>query len=302
MNSDPEQKNPTPIISVGLPVYNGGDLLKVIISSILSQTYTDFELIISDNASEDQTKEICKEYIKNDPRIRYHRNNENIGDGRNFGRALSLAKGKYFIWAAHDDEWLPNHLETLTPALDKNDDVVLSVSGWESFDADGKKIESHSKLPPQSIVGSSKRSTFRRYLTAPYWDVQKACFAYGLMRRNVIQALPVADMLADRSAIGRDVLFILAVLSKGSLAYTPTVTWRYRHVKPRKRRTMQKKAYDLLRFPTEALFGKRKQAWARITAFHRQVDTLITKEFGGNLLLRTANLYNTIRLCALFKH
>ena len=85
-------------VSIGLPVYNGEKYLEQALISILSQTYTDFELIISDNASTDRTQAICREYAAKDPRIRYYCNEENLGAAPNHNRVFELASGEYFKW------------------------------------------------------------------------------------------------------------------------------------------------------------------------------------------------------------
>jgi glycosyltransferase involved in cell wall biosynthesis len=93
----------TPKITIGLPVYNGEKFIKTCIESILNQTFLDFELLISDNASTDSTSEICNEYASKDKRIRYSCNLKNIGGIENFKYLLDIAKGKYFMWIAADD-------------------------------------------------------------------------------------------------------------------------------------------------------------------------------------------------------
>src|SRR5882762_1549884 len=114
-----------PRISIGLPVYNGENFITDALESILGQTYTDFELIISDNASTDRTEALCKSYAARDPRIRYWRNAENLGAARNFNRVFELSSGEYFKWTAHDDVLAPDYLEKCIEASDRDPSVVL---------------------------------------------------------------------------------------------------------------------------------------------------------------------------------
>src|SRR4051812_10444894 len=93
----------TPKVSVGLPVYNAEKYLDDSLRNLLNQSYADFELIISDNASTDATEEICRGYAAKDRRIIYHRNNCNMGIAWNHNRVFHLASGDFFMWAAHDD-------------------------------------------------------------------------------------------------------------------------------------------------------------------------------------------------------
>lgn len=108
---------PVPLVSVGLPVYNGEKYLRGAIDSILNQTFTDLELIISDNASTDATRQICEDYHARDARVRYYRNQRNEGVTWNFNRVLELARGRYFKWIGHDDEHDPTSIEKCLKAL-----------------------------------------------------------------------------------------------------------------------------------------------------------------------------------------
>lgn len=115
----------TPRVSIGLPVYNGARYLATALDSLLAQTYTDFELIISDNASTDDTEAIARAYAARDGRIRYYRNDRNLGGSANFNRVLELARGEYFRSAAHDDTCAPEYLAKCVAALDHDPDLVL---------------------------------------------------------------------------------------------------------------------------------------------------------------------------------
>ena len=94
-----------PKVSLGLPVYNGERFLRLALDSLIQQDYEDFELIICDNASTDDTGSICLDYARRDTRIRYWRNEKNIGLAGNHNRVFELSRGEYFKWAAHDDEY-----------------------------------------------------------------------------------------------------------------------------------------------------------------------------------------------------
>jgi glycosyltransferase involved in cell wall biosynthesis len=111
----------TPRVGIGLPVYNGEKHLAFALDSILNQTFGDFELIVSDNASTDRTEEICRDYARRDTRLRYIRNSENLGASRNYNRVFELSRARdYFRWNAHDDTIAPTHLEKCVKALDES--------------------------------------------------------------------------------------------------------------------------------------------------------------------------------------
>jgi glycosyltransferase involved in cell wall biosynthesis len=119
--------NSTPKISIGMPVYNGEKFINEAIESLLMQTFTEFELIISDNCSEDKTAEICKEYAAKDGRIKYFRQQENIGASANFSFLLNIARCEYFMWAAADDKWGKQYLDLTFDQL-SNDDSLAGVT------------------------------------------------------------------------------------------------------------------------------------------------------------------------------
>jgi glycosyltransferase involved in cell wall biosynthesis len=129
-----------PLVSVGLPVYNGENYIAEAITSVLAQTCENLELIIQDNASTDRTAEICRGFLSMDPRVRYYRNPRNLGAAPNYNLAYNLAQGRYFKWLAHDDRLLPGYLEAATQALEARPDAVLCNSVVRYIDGEGQYI------------------------------------------------------------------------------------------------------------------------------------------------------------------
>ncbi len=150
---------PTPRVSVGIPVYNGEKFLKTAVDSVLAQDYEDFEIIISDNASKDRTAEICSEYVAADPRVRYFRNEVNIGAVPNFNRVFTLARGEFFKWLPHDDFCHPNLLRRCVEVLDRAPrSVALVYPLSELVDEHGRfqcklveHVETRAKHPHQRL-------------------------------------------------------------------------------------------------------------------------------------------------------
>ncbi len=120
-----------PKISIGFPIYNEEEFAKRRLDSILSQTFTDFELIIVDNASTDSTPEICQEYAKKDKRIKYFRTEKNMGIPWAYEEVIVKSKGKYFIWVAADDIFSSDFLERNFIILENDKKIVLSTSKVE---------------------------------------------------------------------------------------------------------------------------------------------------------------------------
>jgi len=126
-----------PKLSVGLPVYNGQNYLAESIEALLGQSYEDFELIISDNASTDDTADICRRYEKEDPRIRYIRQEHNIGATPNHNFLVAQARGELFKWASHDDLYARDLLKRCVAALEEFPHVILAHSWTALIDSSG---------------------------------------------------------------------------------------------------------------------------------------------------------------------
>lgn len=132
-----------PRVSIGLPVYNGERFLDEAVASILGQTFTDLELIISDNASTDSTEEHCRDYQARDSRVRYFRSEQNRGSAWNHNRVLEFARGEYFKFANHDDVCHPDLIRRCVEALDARPEVVLCHALVADIDSSGRVIHEH---------------------------------------------------------------------------------------------------------------------------------------------------------------
>ena len=128
--------NAVPRLTIGLPVYNSERYVAESIESLLGQSYTDFELVISDNASTDDTPNICERYAKQDPRIRYYRQPRNVGLAPNHNFCVEQARGELFKWAAGDDLYHRDLLLRCVEALDERPEAVLVHSYTAMIDGD----------------------------------------------------------------------------------------------------------------------------------------------------------------------
>jgi glycosyltransferase involved in cell wall biosynthesis len=133
----------TPRISIGMPTFNAAATIRSTVESLLAQTLGDFELIISDNASTDQTEEVVRSLVASDPRIRYVRQKENIGANLNYTFVARAAQGKYFKWCASSDWCAPTFLERCAEGLDKHDDAVLVAPRTRLFQNDISRFEEY---------------------------------------------------------------------------------------------------------------------------------------------------------------
>ena len=130
-----------PRVSIGVPVFNGERFLEETIRSLLRQTYTDFEIIISDNASTDRTEDIARDFVRGDARVRYTRNAGNFGAAYNYRNVFALSTGEYFKWAAADDLCQPEYLARCVDVLDRDPSAVLVHTRTTFIDEDGRVLD-----------------------------------------------------------------------------------------------------------------------------------------------------------------
>jgi glycosyltransferase involved in cell wall biosynthesis len=171
-----------PRVSIGLPVYNGENYLEEAIRSVLAQSFSDFELIISDNASTDGTSEICRDYAATDARVRYSRNDQNLGGARNLNRVWELSLGTYFKWLAHDDRLLPPYVGATVRALESDPDAVLCNSLVEYIGKHGERLGLYRPV----IAECSEANPAQRM--APLILRPHTCVdVFGMMRKRALK-------------------------------------------------------------------------------------------------------------------
>lgn len=168
-----------PLVSVGLPVYNGEPFIKDALESLVTQSYQNLEILISDNASTDGTAQICHEYASRDKRVSYHRNSDNIGIRNNFRHLLSLASGEFFMWACADDIRPPNAVETLVAALVDNQQAVM-VHGPIILKIGDRQVEVSNKMDLLHARAAKRVRVFTSKL-------QHNGMEYGLYRRDMFE-------------------------------------------------------------------------------------------------------------------
>ncbi len=186
----------TPTLSIWMPVYNGERYLAQALDSLLAQTYTDFELIISDNASDDSTADICRAYAERDKRIRYIRQPVNIGAAPNHNFLVPQARGTYFKWASHDDLYDPELVRLCIEALEAHPEVVLAHA-WDAFiDEQGEILR---PLPYELDTANPRPSARLRSLLY----VPGGNDFYGVIRTDVLRRVRPHDTYynADRTFV-----------------------------------------------------------------------------------------------------
>jgi glycosyltransferase involved in cell wall biosynthesis len=199
-----------PLVSVGLPVYNGENFLRLSAESLLAQTYRNIELVISDNASTDATESICRQLAAADPRVRYVRLGENIGAIRNHNRTFEIAAGKYFMWSSHDDIWLPTYVEKCVALLESNRDAVVAYARMGIIDENGAVI----RLADVAHRAQSSDPVARFAEFTELFSMLEA--VYGVMRSDVARRTPLM-----RLHPGSDRLFFAELALYGRLLQVP---------------------------------------------------------------------------------
>ena len=201
-----EKKHAVPAVSIGMPVYNGEKSIREALDSLLAQTFTDFELIISDNASTDATESICREYAARDSRINYVRQKENIGGCANFQFVLDKAHGRYFMWAAADDVRSTDFIKKNYYFLEKNSDFVASTS----------PVKFRGSEYDPSVMGDGPltgvvEERMIRFFTS-WWCHANGRY-YSLIRLETLKACPYIST----EFLGSDWAVVLFLASKGKL-------------------------------------------------------------------------------------
>lgn len=218
-----EKRTATPTVTIGMPVFNGEKYIREALDSVLAQTYQDFELIISDNASNDKTQAICIDYSERDARVKYFRQHQNLGGHWNFNFVAQTAKGPLFTWLAHDDILEPNFLEESVEYMSRRSNTVLVVGDFKIIDGDGMELGIEKLEKIRGHVEWNKRCVeFFKY------PISNVLFCiYGMMKSDtckwVSQSVPAPKLLGGSEA---PILTRFAVA--GEIASIPTVLRQYR--------------------------------------------------------------------------
>ena len=174
-----------PKVSVGLPVFNGERFIDEALSALLTQTFHDLELIISDNASTDRTEAICREYVLQDKRVSYHRSPRNRGISWNYRRVFELSSGVYFKWATYDDVCAPEFIARCVEVLDRDPRVVLAHSTATIIDDLGKRqLECGAGLHLQSPRAHERLSQL-------FHNLRLSNALYGVIRKATLNDTPL---------------------------------------------------------------------------------------------------------------
>lgn len=198
-----------PLVSIGMPLYNGEQFLEEAILSLLSQDYGNFELIILDNLSTDQSGEICRKYAKKDGRVRYILDDRMRTNHDGATHVASFTRGEYYMPASDDDRWEKNYVSKLVSILDSDRNIGLAYCSGYFIDSGGNRIRPFHSSAWQFLESSnSKLYDFCHYLILR----NAVPVALGIYRTEIFKkALPFK--VFDATVADVDNLFVLKLFS-----------------------------------------------------------------------------------------
>lgn len=231
-----------PRVSIGMPVYDSERSLPAAIESVLGQSWTDLELVISDNASTDRSLEICRAYAARDPRVRVLRNPVNLGANPNYRRVAAEARGEFFKWASANDLIAPNFIEACVAALDREPQVVLAYGRTILFDGDPRTGTEY-----DDAMNLQQDDGFERYRRCVE-GLRLNNLINGLIRREALLRTPV---MPDYHSSDNVVLGYLALA--GKFALVPETTFYRRMDREGATRFQSEEVVRLHHYPTNRI-------------------------------------------------
>ena len=272
-----------PLVSIGMLVFNAKRFLADSIEALLAQDFTDFELIISDNASSDGSTDICREYAAKDARISLIVQERNLGAIRNFDFALRAARGKYFMWAADHDLWKPNWVSRCVALLEQDPEMALAYSHTLVIDEEGGPMG----IAPDRLDtrGLPPAERYRRVVRDVVW-----CNAiYGMFRRDVLsEAVSVPN-----TAFGGDHIMLAEAALEGTFAQIDEPLYLRRWHRAEETQTARKERMLEMIDPTTVSVRKRSsfpKLYRELRDGHLDMLASVPMPFRDRLLLTIETL------------
>ncbi len=240
---------PLPLVSIGMPVYNGAPFLREALDALCAQEYPNFEVVISDNASEDETDAICRAYAARDLRIRYYRNEKNYGAAWNFNRVFELSRGEFFMWAACDDLWRPSFIRKCAALLRAHPEASLCHVQSQEMSPEGRPFGE----PYHGLVNTDPdpRARWHRVLSDLHWHIA----VYGMMRASCMRRTALM-----RNVWGSDQLFVAEMALYGAIVQVPECLWWHR----RPEHISAHDAYRVVMQKLDPAHARPKRQWTQL--------------------------------------
>ena len=210
-------------IFIGMPAYNGARFIEKAIDSLVNQSFQDWQLLVSDDCSNDETAQIVQEYTKKDSRITYYRQEKNLGLFANFKFVLDKANAPYFIWTAHDDIREKDYLKVCVEKLENNSSLSFATTVLATIDSSGKTLIEEKDL--LKLSGKPSFLSVARYVLQP--EILGKCnLMYGLFRTSVMRE--VWEAYPQRHVWGQDYMFSLALISRFNIYVDERILFKKR--------------------------------------------------------------------------
>ncbi len=207
-----------------MPLYNEASFVQKTLVSVLAQDYENIEIIISDNASTDETFEICNTVAQSDPRITIHKHEENLGVSDNFQYVLDRASGTYFMWASGHDLWSPNLISECVELLETSPNAAIAFASSEWIDADDCRL-------PKASGWTDTRgmSPVARFFSVLWGNMHPVL---GVIRTRYLREIgPIP------SFTGADLIILSGLVLKGDFLHATGSTWKRREFRKAERYT-----------------------------------------------------------------
>lgn len=224
-----------PLVSIGMPVYNGERYIRQALDSLLAQDYEHFELIVSDNASTDGTWEICQEYAARNRRLQCYRNETNLGSVANFNRLFELSSGKYFMWAAHDDLWDRIYVRKCLHMLQRYPSAILCCTDFRVISEGGNGLEVYNNVETFGLNILRRLRTMMSPLEVK--EGTSVMFAsghavYGLIRSDILRKTNLF-----RNDFGPDTILLIELCLFGEFVKVPETLFYWRRFRSKTEKT-----------------------------------------------------------------
>ena len=207
-----------PRVTIALPVFNGANYVREALNSCVNQDYDDYEVLVVDDASTDETGDIVQQVCDRHPRVRYLRNESNIGAAGNFNRAFEVTDSEFFKWAAHDDRFAPAYLRKCVNELQGAASAVICHSESALIDEDGNTIAVYDHRLDR--VGDDRPSIrFRDWVLVDHWCID----VFGLIRRSTLARTELIG-----SYVGSDRVLLAQLALAGKFCRVPEVLFENR--------------------------------------------------------------------------
>jgi glycosyltransferase involved in cell wall biosynthesis len=235
-----------PLVSVGLPTLNGGRWLEETLESLLAQSHTNLEVVVCDNASDDDTGSIARRLAEKDKRIRHVRNQYTVPQYLNFNQSFRLSSGEYFMWAGDHDRWDEAFVERLLEVLEAHPETALAYSKNALIDQEGEVVELYDKeLSTEGLAPADRFRTIYRRMTWCY-------MVFGLYRADHLRRSGLIPRV-----ISGDRVLLCNLGFYGEIRQLPDCLLYLR-------RARDEDAYEAEQRRIKALYADQRDKWRRL--------------------------------------